>query len=204
MTLWVCEPLAPNMPLNVRRVYWAGGTLVLPRTSIPLASRLKDPEETAAYLEQNFEDADPPGLAIGLRNVAQAQAELPVSLANKHSDCIIHRRSQHEIKFSRQVLLALFVSCWPLFCAGQSSMRADRPEVKVGDNWVLLTSDARTGEKSPELSLTVREVSADNFVAETGRGERQTHTRDWNLIETKSGETVTFSATPLALTCSFP
>ena len=103
-----------------------------------------------------------------------------------------------------QAGLALFISFCPLLCTAQPLTRADRPELKVGDTWVVQNSDARTGEKRPELTLTVREVTSDNIVLETGTGRRRTYTRDWNIIETKSGDTVTFSAKPYWTRYQFP
>lgn len=103
-----------------------------------------------------------------------------------------------------QAGLALFVSFCSLLCAAQPLTRADRPEVKVGDTWVYQNSDARTGEKRPELTLTAKEVTTDNIVLETDTGARRTYTRDFNIIEIKSGDTVTFSAKPNWTFYQFP
>ena len=103
-----------------------------------------------------------------------------------------------------QAGLAILISFCSLLCSAQALTRADRPEVKVGDSWVQQSSNPRTGEKSPELTLTVREVTADNVVVETNTGQRRTYTRDWNIIETKSGDTVTFSAKPNSTLYQFP
>ena len=104
----------------------------------------------------------------------------------------------------QQVGLAVFVSFCSLLCSAQALTRADRPEVKVGDSWVMQNSNPRTGEKRPEVTLTVKEVTADNIVLESGTGNRLTFNRDWNIIETKSGDTVTFSAKPNSTFYQFP
>jgi hypothetical protein len=103
-----------------------------------------------------------------------------------------------------QAGLAAFVSFCSLLCVAQPLTRADRPDVRVGDRWIFQTSDGRTGATRPGPHLTVREVSAENFVTETAKGQRWTYSRDWNLIEIKSGETVTFSAKPSWTFFQFP
>jgi hypothetical protein len=102
-----------------------------------------------------------------------------------------------------QAGLTLFVSGCSLLCAAQPLARADSPALKVGDTWVVQSSDGRTGEKKPDLRLTVTEVTADNIIMESGK-TRRTFTRDWNIVEIKSGETVTFSAKPNWTFYQFP
>lgn len=97
------------------------------------------------------------------------------------------------------VLLSWFMAP----CYSQGLTRADRPEVKLGDNWVFQRSDARTGEKRPETAHTVSEVAPDKIIVTTGAGT-QTYTRDWNLIEIKTGETVTDAAKPYWPSLQFP
>jgi hypothetical protein len=78
----------------------------------------------------------------------------------------------------------------------QSLSRADRPELKIGDQWVYRLSDARTGEKRWEGTHVLEALTEDRIVVRTGPAGRNTYTRDWNLTEMKQGDSVTFAARP--------
>lgn len=93
--------------------------------------------------------------------------------------------------------LMLFIILCTTPCAGQSLSKADRPEVKVGDAWAYQDRDARTGEKR-ELSFLVTLVDSDKIVTETGMSTSGawTFTREWNLVQRKTGDTVAMSTKP--------
>jgi len=105
------------------------------------------------------------------------------------------------LNYTATAVVLLLCSMVP--CFSQGLTRADRPEVKVGDNWVFQGSDVRTGEKSPETTHTVSEIGPDKIIVTTGAGTR-TYTRDWNLVEVKTGEAVTAAAKPYWPTFQFP
>ena len=98
--------------------------------------------------------------------------------------------------------LAVFMLASALDCIAQPLIRADRPEMKVGDTW--MTQGSERNAPNRELTTFVKAVYADKFVLETGRGQLQTYTRDWNVTERKTGDTVSFLATPNWTFYQFP
>jgi hypothetical protein len=101
--------------------------------------------------------------------------------------------------------MMLFVLLSRASLDAQSISSADRPEVKVGDRWVYQDKDIRTGEKR-ETSFVVTAVEGDKIVTDTGLGTSGawTFTRDWNLVERKTGETVEASMRPYWPHFQFP
>lgn len=97
----------------------------------------------------------------------------------------------------------VLLSCLTVPCYSQGLTRADRPEFKVGDSWVYQSSDVQTGEMRPERTYTVSEIGPDKIIISTEKGTR-TYTRDWNLIEVKTGDTITAAAKPFWPNLQFP
>jgi hypothetical protein len=87
----------------------------------------------------------------------------------------------------------------------QSLSKAERPEIKVGDSSVFLDRDLATGEKR-ETRFHVIAVDAEKIVAETGGSTSgtQTFTRDWNLMEVRTGDIVSQTAKPFWPRLRFP
>jgi len=103
----------------------------------------------------------------------------------------------------RAMLLWLLVaSISPSYA--QVPSRAEVPDVRVGDNWVIQNRNARTGELQQELDLTVTGVSDTSITTVSPDGQSRTYTREWNQVETKNGEAVTFSAKPSFQLLQFP
>lgn len=101
--------------------------------------------------------------------------------------------------------LAMLILAWATPCSAQALVRADRPAVKVGDSTVYRDFDVRTGEKR-DTTFVLTDISAGRIVTKTSgstSGER-TFTRDWNPVETRTGEFVTFSAKPFQPWLQFP
>lgn len=86
----------------------------------------------------------------------------------------------------------------------QALIRADRPELKIGDTWVYQQSDARTGEKRGAGTHVLEALGDDRIVVRTGPAGTNTYTRDWNLTEMKQGDSVTFAARPAWAYYQFP
>ncbi len=101
--------------------------------------------------------------------------------------------------------LMLFVLLVAAPCVAQSLSRAGRPEVKVGEKWVYQDRDLRTGEKR-DTSFLVTVVDADKIVTETGLSTSGAwiFTRDWNLLEKRTGEMVAASTKPYWPSFQFP
>jgi hypothetical protein len=92
--------------------------------------------------------------------------------------------------------LMLFMVLCAAPSVGQLLLRADRPDVKVGDSWVYQERIVGTGGKR-ELWLRVTLVDADRIVTETGPALGVwTFTRDWNPVERKAGDKVFDSLKP--------
>jgi hypothetical protein len=100
---------------------------------------------------------------------------------------------------------AIFLGLCAAPCIAQPVSRADRPEVKTGDAWVFRDIDVTTGEKRETTNL-VTVVDPDKIVVETGwsTSGAWTFTRDWNLVEVKTGETVRSSVAPYWPYLQFP
>ena len=86
----------------------------------------------------------------------------------------------------------------------QELTRAERPEVKVGDRWVTRSKDVATGELRQPFTTTVTEVTDNTIVVQVGGRTVSTLSREWNVIETKVDDKVTFTATPLWMFYQFP
>ena len=87
-------------------------------------------------------------------------------------------------------LLILVLLC-RVDCVAQSLSRESRPEVLVGESWVYRDRDVNSGE-TRETSFSVKAVAADKIITETGLSTSGlwTFTRDWNLIERRTGTKV--------------
>jgi serine/threonine protein kinase len=71
--------------------------------------------------------------------------------------------------------------------AAQIPRRANRPEIRVGEAWVLQSRNVSTGEKV-EIRLRAVSIDGDRIVAEVADGlGMRIFTRDWNLVEEKTG-----------------
>ncbi len=90
-------------------------------------------------------------------------------------------------------------------CLAQSLVRAERPEVKLGDRFVYRETDNLTGEQR-ETSMQVTAVTPDRIVVDMGRSTSGswTFTRDWNLVERKTGDAVASVVTPYWPYFQFP
>ncbi len=90
-------------------------------------------------------------------------------------------------------------------CLAQSVTRAERPQIRVGDSAVFRDTDVRTGEVRDTVFAVVS-VKADRIVSETSGATSgaRTFTDEWNPVEYKTGETVTFTATPFEPYLVFP
>jgi hypothetical protein len=105
---------------------------------------------------------------------------------------------------ARSIICAIFLYSLSLVCAAQTALRADRPEVKEGDVWVFQVTDVVIGDKKTPNTQTVKQVTPDRIVVENSSGSTGTFTRDWNQIDSKQGETVTFKADPAWMQYDFP
>jgi hypothetical protein len=104
-------------------------------------------------------------------------------------------------------VLALSISAlsWTTACPAETLPPAERADPKIGDSAVFRTLDVRTGEKR-ETSIVVIQVDADKIVQEASGSTSgtRTYTRDFNLLEVKTGEKVTFTAKPFWASLRFP
>jgi hypothetical protein len=82
-------------------------------------------------------------------------------------------------------------------CLAQAPQRAERPDVRVGEAAVYRDLTVRTGEKR-DTTFVVTTVDADKIVSEMSGSTSgtRTFTRDYNLVENKTGELVTLLAKP--------
>jgi len=85
----------------------------------------------------------------------------------------------------------------------QTLVRADRPDIKVGDTWVYQGADLATGEKRQPVTSTVESVLDDRMVFQTGE-QSETYTRELNMMEIRRGNSPTFSANPFWARYQFP
>ena len=90
-------------------------------------------------------------------------------------------------------------------CPAETLPPAGRPDLKIGDTAVIRNLDVRTGEKR-DTSLVVIMIDADKIVTEASGSTSgtRTYTRDFNLLEVKTGEKVTFTAKPFWASLRFP
>jgi hypothetical protein len=101
--------------------------------------------------------------------------------------------------------LSIVAASWATACPAETLPSAERPNPKVGDTAVFRNLDVRTGEKR-ETSIVVIQVDADKIVQEASGSTSgtRTYTRDFNLLEVKTGEKVTFTAKPFWASLRFP
>ena len=101
--------------------------------------------------------------------------------------------------------LVVLTFSWTNPCVAQSLSRAEKPEIRVGDASIFEDRNIRIGEKR-EIRFRAAVVDSDKIVTETAGATSgtRTFTRDWNLIEIKSGDTVTQSAKPFWPYLRFP
>jgi hypothetical protein len=107
--------------------------------------------------------------------------------------------------FFRLIGVAMAPISAPMPSAAQSLARADRPEIKAGDASIFHDRNIRTGEQS-EIRFQAITVDADKIVTETsGRTSgTRTFTRDWNLLEVRTGNIVSQTAKPFWPYLRFP
>jgi hypothetical protein len=101
--------------------------------------------------------------------------------------------------------LAVVALSWATAAPAQTLPPAERPDLKIGASSVFRNLDVRTGEKR-DIALVVIAVDADKIVSETSGSTSgtRTYTRDYNLLEIKTGEKVTFTAKPFWPYLRFP
>jgi hypothetical protein len=113
------------------------------------------------------------------------------------------------IRFDRLILqlfvLTALVSMQGSPTIAQQLGRAERPEPKVGDSTVFQDHDIRSGEKK-DTAFRLISIAPDKLVTEISGATSgtRTFTRDWNLIEIKTGEVVAFTYTPYMPHLQFP
>ena len=91
-----------------------------------------------------------------------------------------------------------------LTCSAQTATRAERPEIKEGESWVYQVTEVITGDKRQPNTQTVKQVTNDRILVENSNGSIATFTREWNQIDNKQGDTVTFKADPAWIQYDFP
>jgi hypothetical protein len=101
--------------------------------------------------------------------------------------------------------LTMLALSWATACPAQTLPSAGRPDPKIGDSAVFRNLDMLTGEKR-DTSLVVIKIDADKIVNEASGSTSgtRTYTRDYNLLEIKTGEKVTFTAKPFWASLRFP
>jgi hypothetical protein len=90
-------------------------------------------------------------------------------------------------------------------CLGASPSPAERPEIKIGDVSNFRDRNVSTGERR-ETRFRAIEVDTEKIVTETSgstSGSR-TFTRDWNLLEVRTGETGKLTYKPCWSHLQFP
>jgi len=106
---------------------------------------------------------------------------------------------------SAMLALTILALSWATACPAETLPPAERPDPKIGDSAVFRNLDMRTGEKR-ETSVVVIMIDADKIVNETSGSTSgtRTYTRDYNLLQVKTGEKVTFTAKPFWASLRFP
>jgi len=101
--------------------------------------------------------------------------------------------------------LTIVALSWATACPAETLSPAGRPELKIGDSSVVRNLDVRTGEKR-DTSIVVIMVDADRIVTEASGSTSgtRTYTRDYNLLEVKTGEKVTLTVKPFWASLRFP
>jgi len=101
--------------------------------------------------------------------------------------------------------LSILTLSWATACRAQTLPPAERLDLKVGDTSVVRNLDLRTGEKR-DTTIVVVMIDADKIVNETSGSTSgtRTYTRDYNLLEVKTGEKVTLTVKPFWAYLRFP
>lgn len=102
-----------------------------------------------------------------------------------------------------QATLLIAAAVWSQAIGAQGLTRVERPAINVGDTWVYQSRDAQTGEKRPGWRHVVSEVTPDRIMVRSAKSQLS-FTQDFNLIEIKTGETVTVRYTPAWGYYNFP
>lgn len=104
-----------------------------------------------------------------------------------------------------RVGLALLLLSWALPSSAQATVRADRPDVKVGNSTVYQDLDLRTGEKR-DTALVITGIDADKIVSEASGSTSgaRTFTREFNLVEIRAGDAVASACRPFWPYLQFP
>jgi hypothetical protein len=169
-----------------------------------------NPEETASicglrrFAKAYAEDRDVAVLGtiakLDASEVARRAIDgAPATFRQSRCDIIpVASRAGGEVKmgaFKLRAGLAILVLSWATPGLAETLLRAERPDLKVGDSSVFRDLNVRTGEKR-DTSLVVTMTDADKIVNETSGSTSgaRTYTRDYNLVEIKTGELVTFTA----------
>jgi hypothetical protein len=107
--------------------------------------------------------------------------------------------------FKLRAGLAVLVLSLAAPSSAQPLQRAERPDVKIGDAAVYQDLNIRTGEKR-DTTFVVIMIDADKIVSEMSGSTSgaRTFTRDYNLVQTRTGELVTFTAKPHWSYLQFP
>ena len=106
-------------------------------------------------------------------------------------------------RMSLVLLLAAVSSTTPGFA--QSLVKAERPEVKVGDSSVFQDTNVRTGEKRDTTQRLVA-IDGDKLVTATSGATSgtRTYTREWNVVEVKTGQALAQTFKPFFPQLQFP
>jgi len=101
--------------------------------------------------------------------------------------------------------LSTLALSWATACPAQTLPPAERLDLKVGDTSVVRNLDLQTGEKR-DTTIVVIMIDADKIVNETSGSTSgtRTYTRDYNLLEVKTGEKVTLTVKPFWAYLRFP
>jgi hypothetical protein len=96
-----------------------------------------------------------------------------------------------------RAVLAVLVLSGTHACLAQAPRRAERPDVGAGEAAEYRDLTVRTGEKR-DTTFVVTAVDADKIVSEMSASTSgtRTFTRDYNLVENKTGELVALLAKP--------
>src|SRR5262249_31315063 len=101
--------------------------------------------------------------------------------------------------------LSTLALSWATACPAQTLPPAERLDLKVGDTSVVRDLDLQTREKR-DTSMVAIMIDADKTVNETGGSlsATRTYTREYNLLEVKTGEKVTLTVKPFWAYLRFP
>src|SRR5215475_2080989 len=101
--------------------------------------------------------------------------------------------------------LAILALSWATACPAETLAPTERADPRIGDSAVFRNLDVRTGEKR-DTSIVVVTIDSDKIVNETSGSTSgtRTYTRDYNLLEVKTGEKVTLTVKPFWAYLRFP